>query len=29
MGYHGLAPEDLNLLECNILSTGTKVLSFR
>jgi hypothetical protein len=28
MGYHGRAPVGLNLLECNILSTGTNVLSF-
>jgi len=29
VGYHGRAPEDLYLLVCNALSTGTKVLNFR
>jgi hypothetical protein len=27
--YHGRAPEDLYLLVCNALSTGTKVLILR
>lgn len=29
MGYHSPAPEDLYLLECNALSAGTKIMSFK